>query len=435
MLVLIAIVAGCLSVFAQAPAAKPAPTLASPLNEHLPAWLRFGGEVRSRVEGFGGGAYRFDNSDGYMLSRLRINMLVQPAPWLKLFAQGQDAHAFGKNQQPPRPPFQDSMDLRQAYLELGGTENKTVGLRVGRQEMAFGEERMIGPANWVNTPVHFDAARGSIRHGRYRLDAFAASVVVVGDGQFNKRLDGNNIHGLYGSIGELIPKSVLEPYVLWRLAPRVITELGPPGKMDFFTYGFRWAGKLAGDYEYGVEAAIQRGSLGSDRMEAWGSHWQLGRTFSQWTTKPRIYGEYNYGSGDADPRDGKRGTFDTLYATPHDRWGLADQVGWRNLHHARGALEAKVALAWTIKASYHSWWLASSRDGLYLPNGALFIRVPDGSAGRHVGQEFDAQAVWTPVRGWMVNLGYAHIVPGEFLKKATPGNSYNFPYVMAIYTF
>src|SRR5438093_10914985 len=72
------------------------PLLSDSLNEELPQWLRFGGEFRSRVEGFTGSGYRPDSEDGYLLTRLRINMKITPAPWLKFFVQGQDAHVFGK---------------------------------------------------------------------------------------------------------------------------------------------------------------------------------------------------------------------------------------------------------------------------------------------------------------------------------------------------
>ena len=167
--------------------APPPPLLSDPLNKELPRWLRFGGEFRSRVEGFTGGSYKPDTSDDYLLTRFRINMRIQATPWLKLFVQGQDAHVFGKNQNLPAAPFQDSMDLRQAYFEVGDTDKKWIGLRVGRQELAFGEDRLIGPSVWLNTPRHFDAAHLTLRHGKLRLDAFASSVVVVQDGAFNKR--------------------------------------------------------------------------------------------------------------------------------------------------------------------------------------------------------------------------------------------------------
>src|SRR5690606_39763271 len=52
-------------------------------------------------------------------------------------------------------------DLRLAYVELGDPENKTFGLRAGRQELVFGEMRLIGHLNWANTARSFDAVRGT----------------------------------------------------------------------------------------------------------------------------------------------------------------------------------------------------------------------------------------------------------------------------------
>jgi alginate export protein len=77
------------------------------------------------------------------------------------------------------------MDLRLGYLELGDVERKPVSFRAGRQELAFGDERLIGSADWLNTARSFDALRGVFRWDGFRVDAFAASVVKIHDGQFN----------------------------------------------------------------------------------------------------------------------------------------------------------------------------------------------------------------------------------------------------------
>ena len=129
--------------------------LSDPLNDRLPKWLHFGGEYRARVEGFTSGGFKPNNDDAYFLSRLRLSLTVQPESWLKFSFQGQDAHVFWKNQNPPAPPFQDAMDLRVGYMELGDLEKMRAGVRVGRQEMVFGDERLIGTANWLNTPRIF----------------------------------------------------------------------------------------------------------------------------------------------------------------------------------------------------------------------------------------------------------------------------------------
>ena len=395
------------------------------LNKHLPAWLRFSGEYRARVEGFSGGGFREDNEDAYLLNRFRINMKVQPSTWMKFVFQGQDARVFWNSKVPNAPPYHDSMDLRLGFIELGDTESKPFGLRVGRQELAFGEQRLVGSLNWTNTARSFDAIRATMRHGGYRLDAFAASVVVARNGEFNKRVDGNNLHGLYGGIEKLVPKAVIEPYVLWRIAPRLRRK----------TFGVRWTGKLPRSFDYGIETAVQNGALGTDSIHAWAGHWVLGYTVAGVRHKPRLLAEYNYASGDRDPRDGRWGGFDPLYPTGHDKHGLADQVGWRNIHHARSGIEWKPRQKLLLLGNYHSWWLASRQDGLYSAGGALLARVPDGSAGRHVGQEVDLQAIYTASREVQIGFGYAHVVPGAFLKKATPGKAYDFPYCMVTYSF
>ena len=130
-----------------------------------------------------------------------------------------------------------------------------------------------------------------------------------------------------------------------------------------------------------------------------------------------------------------RGTFDQLYPTGHDKYGLADQVGWRNVDHLRGGVEFKPKAQWQINSSYHSWWLANARDALYNAGGAIVARSTAGTAGRFVGREIDAQAGYTYSPQLQINGGYAYILPGEFLKTTTPGHSYSYSYLMITYVF
>jgi len=81
------------------------------------------------------------------------------------------------------------------------------------------------------------------------------------------------------------------------------------------------------------------------------------------------------------------------------------------------------------------WWLADSRDGLYAAGGALVARVANGAASSHVGQELDLQMSRSLTAQLQLAGGLAHIFPGGFLKQATPGASYTYPYVMATYVF
>jgi hypothetical protein len=88
-----------------------------------------------------------------------------------------------------------------------------------------------------------------------------------------------------------------------------------------------------------------------------------------------------------------------------------------------------------MSGSYHSWWLAQTRDGLYNAGGALVARSLSGAAGRHVGHEGSFQAAFALNAQTQIAAGYAHVFPGTFLKNATPGKSYDIPYLMFTYLF
>ena len=88
-----------------------------------------------------------------------------------------------------------------------------------------------------------------------------------------------------------------------------------------------------------------------------------------------------------------------------------------------------------MTASYHSWWLANRNDSLYNAGGNPIARVAGGAASTHVGQEIDVQAHARVVPQILVAGGYAHMFTGPFLKEATPGADYSYPYVMVTYVF
>ena len=95
---------GAARVFSQQPQVGRNALASEFVNEHLPNWLNIGGELRTRLEGFSGGGFRHDNDDLYLLTRVRLNLGIKPASWLKFQFQGQDAQVFGKNTKPGWTP-------------------------------------------------------------------------------------------------------------------------------------------------------------------------------------------------------------------------------------------------------------------------------------------------------------------------------------------
>lgn len=400
----------------------------------VPAWLSVGGQLRARAEAYNNGGFRPDNADQYVLTRVLLNARVRPSRTTVLFVEGMDARGPWKNKAPAGAPFRDHADLRQLYLQVGADDSPQM-LRAGRLELGFGDGRLVGSLPWANTARTFDGARGTFGGKSYRVDAFAASVVKVEQDKFDKNTPGSNFYGVYSSVTRLAPKVAIEPFFFWRRQSGLTTEAGARGTMNFGTFGLRAVGKLPSNFDYDTQMAAQRGSLGDESIGAWAGHWLLGYALANARLTPRLFAEYNRASGDESPTDNKKGTFDQLYPTSHDKYGLTDLVGWQNMKHVRGGLDFAIAKGWSATTRYSRYWLADAHDALYNGGGALLARSATGVAGTDVGQEVDiiASGKLRPSLGFSAGLGY--FTPGKFLKNTTPGKPYTYPYVMLAYDF
>jgi hypothetical protein len=404
------------------------------VNQYLPSWLRFNGESRLRFEGFTGSAFRRSSSDDRLLTRLRINALIRPFSRLTFSVQGQDTRVFGTRLRPILPSQQDAAELRLASVEIGNSERDPVSLRVGRQELVYGEQRMIGNNSWRNSAQAFDAAKVLLRYGIARVEIFAASAVVSEPGM-NRRIAGNNIHGMYGSIGDRRRRLTVEPFLLWRLNPVSRTETGAPAHFDAKYSGFHAFGSTDGGWDYDAETAFETGRAGSDSLGAWAGHWRGAYTSYLGATRARWIVEYNRASGDARRGDGRQGGFLPPYPAVHDRFGLSDQIGWRNLHHLRTGAELRLAPRFQLMPAVQNYWVASRLDGVYTPSGVMLARVESGARSRRTGWEANLSTVWTISNLLQVNFGFAHLFPGDFLRQATPGVAYNSGFCVVSYRF
>ena len=400
----------------------------------VPAWVTVGGQLRARAEAYTNGAFKPDNSDQYVLTRVLLNARVRPTRSTSLFVEGMDARGPWKNKTPIGAPFRDHADLRQLYLQVAA-DNSAQALRAGRLELAFGDGRLVGSLPWANTARTFDGARGTVGGNGFRIDAFAASVVKVDQDRFDKYSPGNNFYGIYTSLSKLVPRSALEPFFFWRRQSGLTSELGTRGTMNFGTLGFRGVGKLPSNFDYDTQVAAQSGKLGDESIRAWAGHWVLGYTLGAVVLTPRMFAEYNQASGDANPSDNKKGTFDQLYPTGHEKYGLTDLVGWQNMKHARGGVDLAITKSWSATTRYSSYWLADAHDALYTSGGAVLARSAAGTAGTYVGQEIDVITSGRLRPGLGLSAGLGHFVPGTFLKNTTPGEAYTYPYAMLTYDF
>jgi hypothetical protein len=200
------------------------------------------------------------------------------------------------------------------------------------------------------------------------------------------------------------------------------------GRQDEQAYGFRFKGVAMKHLDYSAEWIGERGNDGPNRIDAWGTTFGAGYRIERVRWRPRVFWQYDYASGDKNPTDGVHGTFDTMYPTAHDRFGITDQFGWQNIVAERAGVTIEPRRRWTVTGQYLDFWLASATDALYNTSGGVIVRDTTGSSGTHIGQEADVYTWYELNRHVNVGVGVGHLMGGQFLDKLTKGPNYNYPY-------
>jgi hypothetical protein len=406
------------------------------LDELLPYWVQFGGQFRDRAESQTGLGYA-PVDDAYDLTQLRLGIYLQPTKWLGFVGVTQDSRVFFNYRVPDAPPYQNIWNIREAYAQLGNSNEGWIDLVAGRQMFSFGDERVIGPSDWSNMGRTFDTVRLDLHPPGFKVSIFTASVINAMDGQIDHHIEGNNIHGIYGSFAHLIPHATLEPYMLWRVAPGSVPlpETAGHGHLSEVTGGARIAGTLLDNFDYDIEMNKQAGSLGHYSIDTWAGHWNVGYTFKNAGSQPRPFIEYNYASGNRNPNGNTWGTHDQIYASAHDKMDFADQFGWKNIRDFRAGASEKVAAQWTLTEIFNDLWLATKNDAVYGSSGAIAIPAHPSAASNHLGIELDLIAEYRQNKHVTYGFGFAHLFTGQFLNQATRGKDFNYPFAYVTYGF
>jgi hypothetical protein len=380
-------------------AVQPSTNPGNEINKDLPHWMKFTVEVRGREEERTSFGFKEGANDTYTLTRVRLGLDLEPAKWFHVYVQGQDSRVIAIDPSRTTSSVKNTFDLRQGYVELMTGENNWASLQVGRTELNLGNQRLVGGGDWGNVTRTFDVAKIGLGAGGNRVDIFAATPVVIYTNRFDKfdSAPGQNLYGVYGTLGKLVSKATIEPYLLWKTNPTVKSELGLVGNADIYTAGALWFGTLPAGFDYTVEMARQGGHLSSDALDSWAGYGIAGYTLPKVPLHPHFSTEYTYASGDSGKDDGKVGTFDQVYGAFHNVYGMSDLFGWRNIRHLRTSVEIKPSRTVKVTFDYHFLWLASAKDGVYNASGVQVVKAPLGGALHNdIGHDLDTYVTYNP---------------------------------------
>src|SRR2546430_571193 len=315
---------------------------ASPRAGLMNDWLRsesdffkswdIGGQFRAREEhkeyfaaAGQAGAVDFRKVGGdpdytYLLLRERVHWGYQPCPWFTAFVEGRGSSSTGDDRN-PNAESDGPFDLRQAYVSLGDAKEFPLMAKVGRQELSYGDERLVGAFDWNNLGRVFDAAKVRFETKDFWVDGFVGRVVLADDNNFDTSNDYEYLSGVYASTRTLIPQQETQLYFLARNAGTgsltanagAAPQAGGASPRDIYTFGLRVKSlpKQFGGWDYEAEIARQFGrfketavSVSLDQ-EALGAHGARGLNPTTAVGAPPVRVEHKYTSGGHDPDDDK----------------------------------------------------------------------------------------------------------------------------------
>ena len=403
--------------------------------DQLPSWMSLDMELRGRTEDQTALGYVSGKDRLYELTRVWGGLTVRPTDWVTGYLQFHDVHALGLPLRDTAPNMRDTFDFRQGYLNFH--HNSTVQLFVGRQELKFGDERVIGISDWTNTSRTWDGADLRLEDKNHnRVDLFTTSVVAITPTSLDKHGAGLTFHGVEGNIASLVPHTTIQPFVIFRALPRVISQQGTPGTETEGSMGTYYQTKLPLGFDSSGTGVIQRGSYSNDSIHAGAAIIRGGYAAAKLPWKPHIEGEYDYATGNPHRNPLRIGTYDQQYPSNHNAFGLVDLFGFQNIKQDRLNFSLALKENFLLLFQTSSLHLASVRDGVYIGSGSSLFKAPAGGfLHDDMGTEFDASAKYIFHKSFVTNIGVGHFFPGAVMTAAGHGAPLTLAYVQFTYRF
>ena len=460
-----------------------------PLDADGRVYLTLGGDMRQRFEhysGFGVSNGSVDGrADSYYLARYLLHADLHVGDAFRVFLQLNGNTELGRRGGPRPGIDRDDFDVHQAFFDVrlplgklgaAGAEDKVLLIRLGRQELAYGDDRLIDIREGPNVRQSFDAARVSLQNPDFKVDALFARAVATNKGVFDDGYDLQQaeVWGLYSTLvlpflrrAHSADLPALDLYYLGydrqngpfdQSATRGSSD-PKPGHETRHSLGGRLHGTvfplgdgaLTGEFHYDVEGIYQFGRFGDAGISAYEASFDLGYYFQQLPLGPNISLRVDLASGDANPRDRTLETFNPLFPKgiyfsepsflgPENLIAVHPVVDW-HLHKVVG-----------LMATVIGYWRQDTGDGVYNFSGAPALpgspvparpaggEVPGGS--RYVGAEADAWLEWGINRHLTFDLSYSHFFAGTYVRDAAalthaPGgrDGQSFDYIATWLTF
>lgn len=363
------------------------------------------GSARVRGESKDNGDFNKTTLDykNYTGSRFRVGLKFNPNSDVSVFFQPQFSKIWGTDEVILDPvsgavPGQTSgqlndtgVDVHQAYMSF--STNGTFSMTLGRRELSFGDELLVGAEEWSNTGRAFDVASANFKWNNGAVDLFA-SKLRESNSAFGTPADAD-FSGLYWSNQLRGAIQNVDAYVLYKEDKSEIPTIAA------FAYGLRLQ-SVVNSFDYRVEGTWEK--VHFDNQVSGERQWdgELG-----FTTHPDKKFRFSVGYFEASEN------FDELYPSRHKWLGVADQFSRQNITGYRAGFSAAFSDEFNMVFSYHDFSRTSVTSDAIRADGYSY-----GSLGsqKPIASEMDLVAKYRLASRVDLELGAARVEPKKYLK-------------------
>lgn len=329
--------------------------------------VSLGGDLREQFQyfhnqNFGDG---LSTNNSRLWHRLMLHSNIEIGKSVRLFTQlGSTFRFFNSN--PLTPEIEENqLSLHQVFIER--KYNSKWLFRIGRQELFYGNHRLLTFREGPNTRLTFDGAIVKYNTSKLKVDLMALSPVISKKGIFDDTSFNDYVFGVYLTEKIIPNKLILDYYFLDFISERRKYNY-VSGKEHRQIVGARIFSENP-QFNYEAEATYQFGNFNSNTINAYALSADLNYLLS---SKKVIVGiGTNYISGDNNPNDKKLNTYNLLFSKP--QYGLTAPIGATNVITINPYFKLKGINKLNVYAGAYFLWRQSENDGIYTP-GAIETR-------------------------------------------------------------
>ena len=398
-------------------------------------------DLRERYQSFNN--FNFDstvNADTWEVdSRLYIKAKADFGNGLTIFIQPQAVLIQNNTVANGTQDFTQA-DLLQAYLQYNAGD---FALRIGRQQLVYGDQRLLGHLGWKDVARTFDGVKAMYKAGPVKLDVFAVHPSDIDlmtpsttspQGKSLVTWEDRRLMGAYATY-TFAPKSGVDTYFInWRHNQQAAVGKG----RNMNTFGARLFA-MGNGFDGTAEAVFQTGTWASNVSQKASAYAvKAGYTMGFWNTRFGI--AYNFSPGDDKTDLTTHKSFVFPFHTNHAHYGEMDFFSWANMKDIHLSFKTSPMKGLSLIANAHFLSLENAQgDWLnVVGTGNVFAGAP-GYTQTSAGTEIDVKIVYkvAAFKGLKLVGLYGIFSPGAAVSERNGGkaDSAKFGYAIAQYVF